>query len=65
MPYLHELPADRPDRNRPLAGMFYRWRQGKTWREVLDTYAIAGATYNDLGPAWTEADYWATEPANV
>src|SRR4030067_970429 len=51
---LHDLPAEHPDRNRPLAGCWYRWTKGKAWREVKQTFGITQSSYNDLGPAWIE-----------
>lgn len=53
---LHELPPDHPDRNRPLAGCFYRWKNAKVWREIFPTYGIAKRTYNELGEAWADND---------
>lgn len=64
MTFLHELPVDHPDRNRPLARCFYRWREAKTWREVKPTFGIAKKTYNDLGPSWTDFDVFAFEIAD-
>ena len=53
---LKDLPHDHPDRNRPLSGAHYRWVNGKIWKEIKPTFKIAGKTYNELGPAWTEND---------
>ena len=65
MKLLHELPPEHPDRNRPLAGVRYRWRGSKgAWSEVKPTFRIARNTYNELGPAWVEHDHftWDTPP---
>lgn len=51
---LHDLPASHHLRRIPLANCWYRWSRGKDWRQVKPTFGIAGVTYNDLGPAWTE-----------
>jgi len=48
------LPCDHPYRNRPLAGCWYRWVKGGPWRAILPSFGIAKATYNDLGPQWTD-----------
>ena len=57
MVFLHELPPEHPDRNRPLVGAWYQWRQHtKLWKEVKETFKIAGKTYNELALAWTEND---------
>lgn len=50
---LHELPVWHPDRNRPLAGCFYRGKNEKTWKEIKSSFRIARCNYNDLGDAWT------------
>lgn len=53
---LNDLPPDHPDRCRPLLGARYRWRLGKTWREVKPSYGVATNCFNDLGSAWTDND---------
>ena len=63
MLYLNELPENHSLRNRPLAGCWYReLHGGKTWRQIKPTYGIAGNTYNDLGPAWTETSIFCWDP---
>lgn len=63
MIYLHDLPTNHTMRNTALAGCWYRWTKGKEWRQVKPNYGIARATYNDLGPAWTETSVFCWEPA--
>lgn len=53
---LAALPTQHPDRNRPLAGAWYRWKGGKTWRQVKPNYGIAGNSFNELSRAWTDND---------
>lgn len=59
---LHELPVNHPDRNRSLAGCFYRCKNAKVWREIKGSFAIAPCSFNDLGSAWTDNDVfsWST-----
>ena len=53
---LHELDRDHPDRNTPLSGFFYKWKQGKAWMEIKPSFAISKFTYNQLGSAWVDND---------
>ena len=53
MLFLHTLDSAHPNRTRPLVGCWYRWRNGKQWKQVTPGYKIAHKCYNDLGPAWT------------
>jgi hypothetical protein len=53
---LASLPEDHPDRNRLLAGCFYRWSHGKEWREIMPSFLISHYTYNQLGKAWIDND---------
>lgn len=64
MPFLHELPTDHPDRNRPLLGFRYTMPgiMAKT-TEVTASFGIAKKTYNDLGPVWTEKHQWSAPDA--
>jgi hypothetical protein len=59
---LDMLPAEHLDRNRPLVGCYYRWREGKAWNQILITYAIARVTFNDLSAAWHENDIFCWNP---
>jgi len=54
--FLNDLPVNHPDRNRPLVGCWYRWKNGKMWKEIKPTFPIASKTFNELGPTWTEND---------
>lgn len=58
MRLLHELPHNHPDRNRSLVGCWYRWKDGKTWKEIMPSFKIVKreCSYNDLGPCWTDND---------
>jgi len=51
---LHTLPADHPDRNKPLLGCFYKWKFGVMWNEIKAPYGIANSTYNQLSEDWTD-----------
>lgn len=51
--YLHELAHEDELRNRPLLGAFYHYKGQSFSREVLSSYGIARATYNQLADAWT------------
>jgi hypothetical protein len=59
---LDALPTDHPDRNKPLVGCWYKWRDGKMWNQIKSTYGIACTTYNDLGPAWAVNDVFCWNP---
>lgn len=59
---LHDLPKDHALRCMPLAGCWYRWNKGKDWRRVKPSFGIAGSSYNELGPAWTETSVFCWEP---
>jgi hypothetical protein len=59
---LDMLPADHPDRNKPLVGCWYKWREGKAWNQIKMTYGIAKNTYNQLGPAWAANDVFCWSP---
>lgn len=50
---LEELPSDHVDRNKPLVGCWYRYKDKTFWREIFPTYRIANKTFNDLNDAWT------------
>lgn len=66
--YLHELPPDHPERNQPLEGAFYGPKgtalKRTGWKQVLPSYKLAKRTYNDLGPAFTQYDWWTFEERN-
>lgn len=53
MIFLHELPPEHPDRNRPLLGCNFKLRLSKVWKSVKLNYAIQNDTYNDLADVWT------------
>lgn len=57
---LATVPADHALRNMRLIdiGAEYRWRNGKSWRKVLPSFAIANKSFNHLGSAWTDHDQW-------
>jgi hypothetical protein len=55
---LHTLPADHPDRNKPLIGCFYKWKFGVMWNEIKAPYGIANSTYNQLSEGWTDNDFF-------
>lgn len=60
---LSSLPPDHPLRNAPLLaiGAQNRWTGGppdKGWKSVKPNWAIAGRSFNDLGPAWTAHTEW-------
>jgi len=60
---LADLPAEHPLRCSPLSaiGAQYRSKGAKAtspWRTVHAGYAIAGATFNQLGPGWTLYSHW-------
>ena len=61
---LNDLPPNHPDRNRPLLGARYRWKQGKTWRTVTPAFGIAVNCFNDLGSAWTDNDVFTFDECN-
>ena len=65
MTYLHELPVDHKDRNRPLVGCWYHWREGKTRKQIKDTFKIAKNTYNELGSCWTDNDLFTFDNVSV
>lgn len=65
MCFLNDLPINHPDRNRPLFGCWYRWKNGKTWKEIKKTFRIAGNSFNDLGPAWTDNDVFTFKKPNT
>lgn len=48
------------DINTPLEDRGPTWRHKKwsRWREVLPSWHISEATYNDLGPTWTSEHEW-------
>lgn len=54
--FLHELPEYHPERNKPLTGCFYRWKEFKTWKEIYSTMKIGHVTYNELSHVWTDND---------
>lgn len=56
MIFLHELPPDHPDRNKPLVGCKYRWKEATLLREITPSMKIAKVCYNDLAPLWTDND---------
>lgn len=59
MIFLHDLPPEHPDRNRPLLGCNFKLRSSKVWKYVMPNYAIQDATYNDLRPdVWTHQTDW-------
>lgn len=64
---LHALPAEHPDRNRPLVGCYYRWRGSRrsTWKRVTPNYAIARHPFNALGEAWTRWNDWSWKPSEA
>lgn len=64
MVFLHELPIDHADRNRPMVGCWYRWKRGKTYKEVKKTFRIARFSFNELGPAWVENDVFTFDKPN-
>lgn len=51
-------------RNTPLKDINakYRWKQASEsaqWRTVeVGAPKLANKTFNDLGPAWTDSDWW-------
>ncbi len=59
---LHTLPPEHPARNAPLAGCYYRWQHAKKWQVVKPVFGIAGNTFNELGPAWTDNDVFCWSP---
>jgi hypothetical protein len=61
MQILNDLPRDHPDRNRPLLGGWYRWREAKLWKEIKPTFLISRVTFNDLGTTWTDFDVFTFE----
>lgn len=62
MTSLDTLPPNHPDRNRPLAGCWYKYKTAKLWSEITPTFKIARVTYNDLGNAWTQYDIFSWVP---
>lgn len=59
---LGDLPKDHPDRNRPLAGCWYRYAKAKKWHPIRKTWRIAGNTFNELGDAWTTYNVFRYDP---
>ena len=51
--YLRDLPQEHELRNKPLLGALYHYTNQSFAREVLPSYGIARATYNQLADAWT------------
>jgi hypothetical protein len=62
MVYLHELPVEHTLRNIPLAWCWYRWVNGKDYRQVQGSFGIAKRTYNQLDVAWTKTSVFCWEP---
>lgn len=52
---LHTLPKEHPDRTKKLSGVSIKNRHGAgVWNVVKPSWGIADATYNELGPGWTD-----------
>lgn len=62
--YLHELAQDHELRNKPLLGALYHYKGQSFAREVLPSYGIARATYNQLADAWTNNSEFYFDVAN-
>jgi hypothetical protein len=58
---INELPVNHELRNKPLSGGWYRWKNGKVWKEIKPTFKIANFSFNDLGVAWVENDIFTFE----
>ena len=63
--FLHELPKDHPDRNRPLLGFSYTM-PGLMAKitTVTPSFGISKCSYNELGIVWTDKHLWKA-PENV
>lgn len=64
---LNDLDVRHPLRNTPLGEIDakYKWKRASenvAWRTVqVGAPKIVNSTFNDLGMAWTEWDYWAVD----
>ena len=58
---LEDMPEGHPDRNRPLAGCFYKMRDSKAWKEITPSYKIARVSYNEFSDVWTSPSVFSWE----
>ena len=59
---LHALPAGHPLRQMPLQGAQCRNLHSKEWRDIRGSWAIAGASFDQLGDSWTSTTEFRRAP---